>query len=105
MESDGLELADNKTEAVLFTSRKKVETITLDVGQCTITFQQNIRYYGVIFDTRLNFKARVQYGAAKAARVTNALARLMPNIGEPRQPRRNLLTSMVTSILTCGIAI
>ena len=42
MKSVGLELADHKTETVLFTSRKKVETITLDVGQCTITSQPNV---------------------------------------------------------------
>ena len=60
MESLGHELADHKTEAVLFTSRKKVVTITLDVGQCTITSH---------LDKRLNFKAHVQYAAAKAARV------------------------------------
>ena len=60
---------------------------------------------GVMLDTRLNFKAHVQYAAARAARVANALARLMPNIGIPRQPRRKLLASVVTSILIYGIAI
>ena len=48
---------------------------------------------GVMLDTRLNFKAHVQYAAA------------MPNIGRPRQPRRKLLASVVTSILIYGIAI
>ena len=37
MRSVGLKLADHKTEAVLFTSRKQSENITLGVGQCTIT--------------------------------------------------------------------
>ena len=60
MKSVALELADHKTEAVLFTSLKKVETFTLDVGQCTITPQPNIRYLGVMLDTRLNFKAHEQ---------------------------------------------
>ena len=58
-----------------------------------------------MLDTRLKFKAHVQYAAAKAARVAKALARLMPNIGGPRQPRRKLVASVVTSILTYGIAI
>ena len=37
--------------------------------------------------------------------VANGLARLMPNIGGPRQRRRKLLASVVTSIFTYGIAI
>ena len=90
-ESVRLELADHKTEGVLFTSQTKVETITLDVGQCTITSQPNNMYLRVMLDTRLNFKAHLQYAAAKAVR-----AALMPNIGGP---------SVVTSILTYGIAI
>ena len=72
MKSVGLELADHKTETVLFTSQKKVETITLDVGQCTITSQPNVKYLGVMLDTRLIFKAHVEYAAGKAARVANA---------------------------------
>ena len=37
--------------------------------------------------------------------MANALARLMPNIGGPRQPQRKLLASVETLILTYGIAI
>ena len=63
LKSVGLKLADHKTEAVLFTSQKKVETITLDVGQCTITSQPNITYLRVILDTRLNFKLLNRFSA------------------------------------------
>ena len=53
MKSVGLELADHKTETVLF---------------------KYVKYLGVMLDTRLNCKAHVEYAAAKAVRVANALA-------------------------------
>ena len=84
MGSVGLKLADHKTEAVLFMSRKQVENITLEVGQCTITSQPCIRYLGVMLDIRLSFKPHVEHAAVKAAKVATALAGLMPNIGGPR---------------------
>lgn len=99
MQSVGLELAHHKTEAVLFTSRKKVETITLDVGDCEITSQPYIRYLGVMLDARLSFKQHIKSVAAKGAKVGAALARLMPNIGGPKQARRTLLATVITSTL------
>ena len=98
IKSVGLELADHKTEVVMFTSRKKVETITIDVGQCTTTSQPNVKCLGVMLNTRL-----YKYAAPKAARVANALVRFMPNVGRPCQPRSNHLASVVTSILTYGL--
>lgn len=105
MSSVGLKLADHKTEAVLFTSRKLRETITLDVGDCTITSQPFIRYLGVMLDSRLSFKQHAEHATAKARKVATTLARLMPNMGGPRQSRRRLLASVSRSVLTYGIAI
>ena len=80
-----VEQADHKTEAVLFRSRKQVENIILDVGQCTITSQPCIKYLGVMLGTKLSFKPHVEHTAVKPAKVATSLAGLMPNIGGPRQ--------------------
>lgn len=105
MEGMGLELAKHKTEGVLITSRKTLETMTLKVGECLIDTQPSIRYLGVLIDSRLNFKAQVENASTKAAAVGKALSRLMPNVGGPKQKRRALLTSVTTSVMTYGIAI
>uniref|UniRef100_A0A6V7KNJ0 Reverse transcriptase zinc-binding domain-containing protein n=1 Tax=Bracon brevicornis TaxID=1563983 RepID=A0A6V7KNJ0_9HYME len=105
MGSVGPTLATHKTEAVLFTSRKPLETITLNVGECSITSQPYIRYSGVMLDWRLSHTRHVERVTEKASRVAMLLARLMPNIGGPRQDRRQLLASVVVSVLTYGIAI
>lgn len=105
MDSVGLELAEHKTEAVLITGRRRLETITLRVGDHGITSQLSIRYLGVMIDARLSFGQEAVYVGTRAAAVRAVLSRLMPNIGGPRQRKRALLTSVVTSVLTYGIAI
>ncbi|CAH2092422.1 unnamed protein product [Euphydryas editha] len=97
MDTVGLQLAEHKTEAVLITSRKQVETITLQVGAHQIESQPSLRYLGVMIDARLNFKHHVQHVGTKASVVRASLSRLMPNIGGPKQKRRELLASVVTS--------
>ena len=101
----GLQLAECKTEAVLTTSRKKRETITIQVGNAEIISKPCIKYLGIMVDARLSFKEHIEYVSDKAAIVNGALSRLMPNFGGPRQNRRRLLASVVTSILLYGAPI
>nr|XP_046472552.1 uncharacterized protein LOC124214333 [Neodiprion pinetum] len=82
-----------------------METIKLQVGELEITSQPYIRYLGVILDARLNLKQQVEHVTAKASVVRASLARLMLNVGGPKQSRRLLLSSVVTSVLTYGISI
>ena len=97
--SVGLELADHKTEVVLVTSRKVRETIHITVGDCDIISKTSLRYLGVQIDARLRFDEHLQTVSNKAARVINALGRIMPNVGGPSQSRRILLSNVLNSIL------
>ena len=99
LESVGLQLAEHKTEAVLLSSRKKVETITIKIGDHFITSKPNIKYLGVTLDHRLNFRDHLTNAANKAKKVGVHLARLMPNIGGPRQRSRRLIASVCNSIM------
>ncbi len=76
-----LQLAGQKTEAVLITSRKKLEGITLNIDGYSITTKQSLKYLGVLIDTRLNYKTHIDKVCVCAARVVAALARIVANIG------------------------
>lgn len=99
LETAGLELADHKTEAVLITGRKQVETMTIQVGCERIMSRRSLKYLGVMLDDRLSFKQHIEYCSEKAARMQMALSRMLPNIGGPKQERRLLLARVVSSVL------
>lgn len=100
--SVGLELAEHKTEAVLISSRKKIEKASIRVGNEVIQSKEAIKYLGIMLDHRLNFKSHVKYACAKASVAHSALANMLPNIGGPRSSRRLLLASVVKSITLYG---
>ncbi|XP_070140008.1 uncharacterized protein [Drosophila kikkawai] len=70
---NGLSLAEQKTEAVLISSRKVVE--------------------------KVNFRCHLEYAAAKASKATAAISRMMANTRGPRQHSRRLISTVVTSTL------
>uniref|UniRef100_A0ABD2W7C9 Reverse transcriptase domain-containing protein n=1 Tax=Trichogramma kaykai TaxID=54128 RepID=A0ABD2W7C9_9HYME len=71
----GLETADQKTEVLLLTSRKKMESITITVGNCHIKSAPHIRYLGLHIDSRLRFDVHQQPVTSEKARsLAGALA-------------------------------
>lgn len=99
LESASLDLAEHKTEAILISSRKKVEYMSIKVGNQVIKSSHSLKYLGVVLDNRLNFKEHINYASSKAAGVQTALARLMPNIGGPKPAMRRLLASVINSVI------
>ena len=85
--SIGLKLADHKTDVVFVSSRKKMEFITITVGEQRITSKQSIKYLGVMIDNRHTFKEHLPYLIRKCAATTGALTGIMPNLGGPRQEK------------------
>lgn len=105
MKSVGLALADHKTEVLLVSKRKIMEKITVTVGNHVVESKDEIRYLGVILDSRLNFRAHTKYAVEKASRMYTALARMLANSGGPRSSRRMLLARVITSTMLYGAQI
>lgn len=99
MEVRQLELAPEKTEAVLLTTKRKIGPICFDVLGVQVNPSSDIKQLGVWLDTKLTFKQHIEKTAVKAEKTMTALAGLMPNIGGPRSSKRKVLASVVHSQL------
>jgi len=78
LQSVGLKLASHKTEIVLVSNRKIVESARIRIGNTVVTSKRAIRYLGVIIDTRLSFREHLAHVQAKAVQSSRALARMTP---------------------------
>lgn len=99
-----LTIAPHKTEMVLISNRKSVQTATITVGTHTIQSRRSLKYLGVMIDDRLSFNSHVDYATKRASEAIRRVARMMPNRLGPRASKRRLLASVATSILRYGAA-
>jgi hypothetical protein len=87
----GLQIAVEKTEAVLFTSRYKYTQPEIRLCGSDVRLSTEMTYLGMVVDKSMLFKGQVKKAAARAAEIGNQLTRIMPNVGGPLENRRRLL--------------
>ena len=73
----GLKLDDHKTDVLLISSRKRMEFITIMVGDQRITSNQAIKYLGEVIDNRLTFRVHLTYIGGKCEATSFALVQTM----------------------------
>lgn len=99
MQSRQLELAPQKTEAIILTKKRKIGPIRFEINGTVIKPARSIKYLGVWLDTKLTFNEHVSQTLIKAGKTITALSRIMPNTNGPRSSKRRVLSSVVHSKL------
>ena len=94
-----LQMAAQKTEAVLITDRRAFHFPDIRLGEECIQWKRQITYLGVEIDHRLSFGPHISAMAGKAARTGSNLARMLPNVGGPREAKRRTISGVVHSQL------
>ena len=100
VEKDPWEMDPEKTEALLVTDRRSFQYPRIVLGEHNkVEWKTSIKYLGVQLDRRLSFGEHLRIAAAPAIQCGANSARLMPNIGGPREAKRRLMASLVHSKL------
>ncbi|KAL1446824.1 hypothetical protein WDU94_015654 [Cyamophila willieti] len=98
MAENKLEIAPEKSEAIIISGRKKYGTVNIRVGDQEIAIKENLKYLGVIIDSKLSFLPHLNYITAKAEKTVAALSRIVPNLGGPGENKRRMLQKAAESI-------
>ncbi|KAI5735555.1 hypothetical protein M8J77_020038 [Diaphorina citri] len=99
MESKGLEIAPEKTEATLLNGRKKCRPLIINIMGTNIPVKKEIKYLGVVLDKGLSFGPHINHVTGKADRAHSNLTRIMPTIGGVGQRKRAVLAGVTESII------
>lgn len=99
MVSKHLELAPQKSEAVILTKKRKLGPIEFSLNGNTIQPVGAIKYLGVWLDTKLTFSEHINRIVEKTSKTVRALSSIMPNINGPKSSKRRVLCSVVNSKL------
>lgn len=103
--NEGLELAHQKTEAILLTGSRVPRGIQFRCGEHNVRTVREARYLGVIFEKNSVFKTHISTACDKALRYANALALLMPNRAGADNLPRKLYYKVIESVILYGAPI
>ena len=95
LDTRGLEMALEKTEALLVTDRRSYNLPQIVLGGLEVQWSRSLKYFGVQLDRRLSFGEHLKIAAARTIQRGANLARLIPNIGGPREAKRRLVATVV----------
>lgn len=97
MSKTGLTLSVSKTEAIMLTTKRGYTQPRFYLEGEMLQLKEHVRYLGVEMCRKLGFRKHLECAAAKATTTIASLSRIMPNIGGPRQKKRQLLMSVAQS--------
>ncbi|KAF0710638.1 Reverse transcriptase domain-containing protein, partial [Aphis craccivora] len=105
MSKNNLELALQKTEAIVFTNRNTRNTMNVDFPPHSLPSSRCVKYLGVHLDPRLHFAQHARAASERAMEAVKHLTRILPNLRGAKQKTRRVLTTVVTSRLLYGAPI
>lgn len=98
-----LRLAVQKTEAVLFTTRRKYKKLSFELSGVKVEVLPDIiKYLDIWFDKKLSFRENLRQAAQKADWVMGRLNILLSNVGEPLEKKRRLLANVAMYVALYG---
>lgn len=102
LKKQSLELAAQKSEAILITNKYKVEKFKIEVEGEQIGLKDAVKYLGVTIDKRLSFSKHIREATEKAAKISNNLNRIMPRTFGAGEGKRRLLAKIAEQIISYG---
>lgn len=101
----GLQIAPQKTEALVLTRRRHHNELVVDISGTTIKNSPYAKYLGVILDQKLSFRTHAISQSEKANKMIQNISKILPNISAAKHRKRLLLSNAVHSIILYGVPI
>lgn len=98
MERNSLEIAPEKTVAIVLGNRRRTG-IVFEINGVDIVPENRVTYLGMVLDRNLNFGTHLETVCEKARKTTKALSALLPNIRGPKMRKRKVLAMTVQSVV------
>ena len=100
---NGFKISINKTTGVLFSKRSNLSKIDIKIEQQLIKMEDSVKFLGVIFDSKLNWKAHIDYVIEKCKKRLNLMRAISGNgWGACKKTLLTIYKALIRSILDYG---